>query len=177
MQRIWGFCRARLVCDRVRNVLTALGTAPKGTAWGGGGKSRDWGAGLGAELHPWLLAAVPAQRRALGPGLPADCTAALLQAALVPDGAGHRQLRDVPGLRLHHLQVRGSAAAPGKFLHSFPPPSLGAALPVRSRSASLSPRTGRGTVVRCHQGPRAVPVQGDPGAPPAPPLCTGSTRR
>lgn len=103
MQRIWGFCRTRLVCDQAM-----LSPAPKGAAWGGGEKGWDQGEEPGAELYPRLLAAVLAQRRALGWDLLAHCTAALLQETLVPDGAGHRQLRDVPGLCLHHLQVRAA---------------------------------------------------------------------
>lgn len=49
-------------------------------------------------------------------GLRAHSASALPQATLVPDRARHRQLRDVPGLRLHHLQVRarpGSLPIPG----------------------------------------------------------------
>lgn len=51
----------------------------------------------------------------------------LSQAALVPNRAGHRQLRDLPGLCLHHLQVRGSPGshrpAGSAFLHSRTSPA------------------------------------------------------
>lgn len=53
------------------------------------------------------------------PGLQPHGTS-LSQATLVPDRAGHRQLRDLPGLCLHHLQVR---ASPGS-VHPAGPASL-----------------------------------------------------
>lgn len=64
----------------------------------------------------------------LRPGLQAHSTS-LSQATLVPDGAGHRQLRDLPGLCLHHLQVRASPGsqhpAGSASLHSQISPPAG----------------------------------------------------
>lgn len=104
------------------------------------------------------------EARAPRSGLQAHGTCALLQATLVPDRAGHCQLRDLPGLCLHHLQVRGSSATLGVFpvgplLSSIPipgitllawlrgragqVPALGGGHGTDSRSFSMAPRPRR----------------------------------
>lgn len=115
-----------------------LGLASKGIAQG------RRGAGIPGAEGP-LLVGVRAvgQLRAWGrhrrSGLQAHSTCALLQATLVPDRAGHCQLRDLPGLRLHHLQVRGSSGVfpVGPLLSSAPIPGITLLAWLRGRAGQV----------------------------------------